>query len=210
MQYYKKTFREKISISAGLGIALAHISNDESKNPWNLIEHGVGTDADVIREWVDDIYDTYDLDGGGDLDRREIKKFVDQTFEKANIKDLVPYTDFDLDVFFDEIDVTANGLISKPELRGYLRKLGKKDPDQLLKKKIIQKIGKYVVRTDTTGRKYLELLFDPESEKTSTLGSQDHNAIEMNLINEQQYRKVNEAEDVAFDLEEGQHGRDGF
>lgn len=109
--------------------------------------------------------------------------------------------------------MTTNGLISKPELRGYLRKLGKKTPDPVLKKKIVEKIGQYVERMDATGRKYLDLVYDPDSEKTSTLGSQDHNAIEMNLMEQKQYKKINEAEDVdvAFDNENGnQPARDGF
>lgn len=150
--YYKKNFREKLSVSSILGLALANICNEENQNPHNIIENGVGKTPDVITEWVDDIWDTYDVDGDGNLDRREIRKFVDQTLEKVGIKDKVAYHEYDLDEFFEEIDVTENGIISRAEMRNFFRKLGKRKPDDLLRKKIglrVYKVRDGVLTCDT-------------------------------------------------------------
>ena len=58
----------------------------------------MGTDIKNINQWVDDIWETYDFNDDGNIDKREIKKFVDQTLEKVNLK--FDYCEFDLDDFF--------------------------------------------------------------------------------------------------------------
>lgn len=44
------------------------------------------------------------------------------------------YGEFDLDDFFNCIDITNDGMISKAELKNYFRKLGNKEPDADLRK----------------------------------------------------------------------------
>jgi hypothetical protein len=121
-------------VAAALGLALAKISNDEDRNPTNVIKHGIGTDKDNINQWVEDIWETYDLNDDGNLDKREIKKFIDQTLAKINVH--YPYDEFDLDDFFRDVDLTHSGMISRPELRNFFRKLGAKEPDLDLKEKL--------------------------------------------------------------------------
>ena len=58
----------------------------------------MGTDIKNINQWVDDIWETYDFNDDGNIDKREIKKFVDQTLEKVKLK--FDYCGFDLDDFF--------------------------------------------------------------------------------------------------------------
>ena len=123
-----------MDIGSALGLALAQISNEEDQNPNNIIKHGVGTDENNIRQWVDDIWETYDFNDDGNIDKREIKKFINQTFEKVNVK--FEYNEFDLDDFFNQIDITEDGMISKAELKNYFKKLGNKEPDELLRKEL--------------------------------------------------------------------------
>ena len=77
-----------------------------------------------INQWVDDIWHGYDNDDDGNIDKREVKKFIDESFERVGLKhkEQCPYTEFDLDDFFDFIDVTGVGCVSRAEFRNYLRK----------------------------------------------------------------------------------------
>lgn len=84
----------------------------------------MGHDDNVISEWVEDIWDTYDKNDDGNIDKREIRKFIDQTFAAVNAD--VPYTEYDLDDLYEIIDVTEDGMISRAEMRHFFRKLGKK------------------------------------------------------------------------------------
>ena len=77
IDYYKREFREKKDLVSVLGLCLAQISNEEERNPNNIIQNGVGTDEKNIEQWVNDIWETYDFNDDGNIDKREIKKFVD-------------------------------------------------------------------------------------------------------------------------------------
>jgi len=76
LNHYKREYRIKMDIGSALGLALAQISNEEDQNPNNIIKHGVGTDEANIKQWVDDIWETYDFNDDGNIDKREIKKFI--------------------------------------------------------------------------------------------------------------------------------------
>lgn len=102
--YWARNHREKIDIASALGLALAYISNEEDRNPNHIIKHGVGTDDDNIKQWVQDIWETYDFNDDGNLDKREIRKFIDQTFLKIGIT--FEFHDFDFDDFFMNLDIT--------------------------------------------------------------------------------------------------------
>jgi Ca2+-binding EF-hand superfamily protein len=47
---------------------------------------GVGLDQRNINEWIEDIWESFDRDGNGSIDKYEIKNFVDQTFKTAGIR----------------------------------------------------------------------------------------------------------------------------
>ena len=132
--WYKRTFREKMDIISVLGLCLAQISNEEDRNPNNIILNGIGLDDENIAQWTQDIWETYDFNDDGNIDKREIKKFVDQTFEKVGLK--YEYNEFDLDDFFSKIDVTQDGMVSKAELKNFFRKLGNTPPDEELRDKL--------------------------------------------------------------------------
>lgn len=121
--YWQRNYREKIDIASALGLALAFISNEEDQNPQHIIKHGVGTDAENIKQWADDIWETYDFNDDGNLDKREIRKFIDQTFLKIGIT--FDFHDFDFDDFFMNLDITQSGTISKSEFKNFLTKVGK-------------------------------------------------------------------------------------
>ena len=98
--WFRRTFREKQDIGSLLGLCLAQICNEEDRNPFAIIKHGVGTNPANINQWVEDIWETYDYNDDGSIDKRELKKFIDQTFEKVGIQNF-NYTEFDLDDFFN-------------------------------------------------------------------------------------------------------------
>ena len=58
--YYQREFRDKKDLTQIMGLCLAQISNEEDRNPNNIIEMGVGTDEKNIHQWVEDIWETYD------------------------------------------------------------------------------------------------------------------------------------------------------
>ena len=76
-----------------------------------------------INQWVEDIYEAYDNDVSGNIDKREVKKFIDESFERVGLKhELYPYTEFDIDDFFSFVDRTNQGHVSRAEFRNFLRK----------------------------------------------------------------------------------------
>ena len=85
LNWYKRTFREKHDIGSLMGLCLAQICNEEEANTHFVVQNGLGTNEEYIVQWIDDIWETYDFNDDGNIDKREIKKFIDQTFEKVNI-----------------------------------------------------------------------------------------------------------------------------
>ena len=121
--YCKKQFREKKDMESHLGVALAKINNVDAEKG-DIVGMGVGTDKENIEDWVDDIWNSYDRDNNGSIDKTEIRRFLDQTFQTAGV--VVEYTDDDFDELYEKIDITEDGLVSKAEMRNFLKKLGSK------------------------------------------------------------------------------------
>jgi len=142
--YWQRNNRVKINIASALGLALSYISNEEDRNPNNIIKHGVGTDEDNIKQWVEDIWETYDFNDDGNLDKREIRKFIDQTFSKIGIE--FEFHDFDFDDFFMNLDITQSGTVSKAEFKNFLVKIGKQEADAKLQKYL--RIPRWIVSED--------------------------------------------------------------
>ena len=79
-----------------------------------------------------------------------MKKLVDQTLEQMSImypnrfpRHLVRYNEFDLDDFFNTIDIGQDGVISRTELKFFFKRLGKQEPDEFWKRKLgLRKIEK--------------------------------------------------------------------
>lgn len=116
-------------------MCLAYIVNEEDQNPKNIIKNGVGTDEANIKQWTDDIWETYDANDDGKLDPKDITKFIEQTFAKVGI-DAKKLHKLDHDVFFMGLDITATGNLCKSEFRNYLNKIGRQEPDQSLQMRL--------------------------------------------------------------------------
>mmetsp|Transcript_6639 Transcript_6639/g.10671 ORF Transcript_6639/g.10671 Transcript_6639/m.10671 type:complete len:116 (+) Transcript_6639:238-585(+) len=97
--YIKKQCRDKKDVEGHLGVALARINNVDVSNPKARVIMGVGTSAKNIEEWIEDIWDSFDRDNNGSIDKREIQKFLDQTFEAAGMK--LQYTQDDFDELYE-------------------------------------------------------------------------------------------------------------
>ena len=134
LNYHRREYREKIELLPPLGLALAYIVNKEDEN--NSVKHGFGPDEDVIDQWVIYIWETYDFNDDGNLDKREVKKFIDQSFRKAGVRDAVPYSEYDLDDLFIVMDITSTGMISRAELKQFFKKLAKMEPDEEMRKRL--------------------------------------------------------------------------
>ena len=63
---------------------------------------------------IDQIWDTYDEDGSGNLDKEETKKFVMDTLGQLGKAD--NFTDEDFEKIFSQIDDDGSGLLGKDEM----------------------------------------------------------------------------------------------
>lgn len=92
---------------------------------------GVGIDQRNINEWIEDIWESFDRDGNGSIDKKEIRNFIDQTFKTAGIR--LKYKEEDFEAFYRTIDLTEDGLVSRAEMRNFLERLGRMEPPSILK-----------------------------------------------------------------------------
>ena len=105
-------FRTKKDLKQYLGAALARIVNiDVSEANPDKVEMGIGQNPDVINDWVEEIWDIFDVDGSGDLDLDELNFFVGEVFRTSGIK--VYYNKLDLNDLFSYQDKDNDGTISK-------------------------------------------------------------------------------------------------
>ena len=79
---------------------------------------GVGSNPQNIKDWIEDIWESYDIDGNGLIDKLEIKTFVAQTLKTAGIQ--VKYSDEDFDDLFGKMDYLNDGYLSKVEMTHFL------------------------------------------------------------------------------------------
>ena len=76
----KEACRKKRDISGAFACALAYIHNYEERDPTKHVYRGLGKNKDVINEWIDDIWEAYELGEDEYLCHREMKLLIDQTF----------------------------------------------------------------------------------------------------------------------------------
>ena len=118
----KEYFRKRTNITGAFACALAYVHNYEERDRTKHVYRGVGKNKAVINEWIDDIWEAYELGEEDHLQEREIKLLIDQTFKRVNAK--IKYTDKDVGDIYNQIDVVKDGSISKPEMRLWLTKIG--------------------------------------------------------------------------------------
>ena len=76
----------------------------------------------MIQECIDEIWQEYDRDNNGYLDKDECKKFILSTVDEMKGVPL-PKGELDFDSCFDEIDTDNSGHISKEEMVNLFRKV---------------------------------------------------------------------------------------
>ena len=71
-------FRTKKDLRQYLGVALARIVNiDVSESNPDKVEMGIGVNPDMINDWVNEIWEIFDVDGSGDLSINRIVAATD-------------------------------------------------------------------------------------------------------------------------------------
>ena len=83
---------------------------------------GIGTNLENIDEWVREIWERFDKDNSGTIDKQEVSKFVANMLELAGMnKD---FNQDDFDDLYERINLTDDGLVSKAEMKSFLYKMG--------------------------------------------------------------------------------------
>ena len=75
------------------------------------------TKLDALDTYVNEIWDKFDTDCSGKLDRRETLRFIND-FLASNGK--YPATSSIFNKYFDDIDVNGDGTISKSEMASFI------------------------------------------------------------------------------------------
>ncbi len=76
---------------------------------------------DVVKDLIDEIWDSYDKDHSGQLSKSEMKPFVQEYLKKIGEADRLPQKQFDS--MFSQIDTNNDGEISKQEMRAFIEKI---------------------------------------------------------------------------------------
>lgn len=71
---------------------------------------------------INKIWTEYDKDQSGELSKREMKKFITAIFSEAGVK--TEFSGDDFTEFFQQVDKTRDGKISKAEMTHYFVKVG--------------------------------------------------------------------------------------
>ena len=74
----------------------------------------------VIKRCVDDIWDKYDNDGNGVLDKEETKQFVIEQLQE--IEEGKQFDDDDFDECFRNFDVDGSGTIDQAEMVEFIKR----------------------------------------------------------------------------------------
>ena len=77
----------------------------------------------AIEKAVDEIWDTYDFNKSGDLDKEEVKKFAKDLMAKMNIEINEDQFESLFDSEFQAMDLNKNGVIEKTEMQAFIKKL---------------------------------------------------------------------------------------
>ena len=75
----------------------------------------------VIRKCVEDIWQEYDTDGSGALDKEETKRFVQNTLQEMS--DNGEFLESDFEACFREFDKDGSGTIEMEEMAVFIKKI---------------------------------------------------------------------------------------
>ena len=76
----------------------------------------------AIQGVIDQIWDTYDVDKSGALDKEETKKFVQDTLQDMSA-DGAGFNDADFEQCFNEFDKDKSGTIEKHEMLLFIKQV---------------------------------------------------------------------------------------
>jgi Ca2+-binding EF-hand superfamily protein len=99
-----------------LNLSKEKIGDDELKFAIPVLENCLPREA--IQQAADLVFQAYDKDGNGHLDRKEMKTFLDHTFREQEIK--FEITDEYLDQFYDDFDTDKSKTLEPKELARYM------------------------------------------------------------------------------------------
>ena len=79
----------------------------------------------LINKIVDDIWNTYDQDNSGALDREETRRFMENTLKEMSEGGAgsEAISDEDFDATFKEFDKDGSGTIEKAEMAAFIKKV---------------------------------------------------------------------------------------
>ena len=69
----------------------------------------------MLKKHMEDIWDEYDTDNNGQLDREEFKTYINDTLDDVGTGDS-KISDEEFNKLYDEFDADQNGTISKDEM----------------------------------------------------------------------------------------------
>jgi Ca2+-binding EF-hand superfamily protein len=75
---------------------------------------------EVLRQCIDDIWNEYDTDGSGVLEKPEAKLFVTGILKSLGINNGL-FSDADFETCYRDTDTDGNGVISKDEMRDFIK-----------------------------------------------------------------------------------------
>jgi Ca2+-binding EF-hand superfamily protein len=76
---------------------------------------------DVVKDLIDEIWESYDKDDSGQLSKAEMKPFVQEYLNKIGDADRLPQKQFDS--MFASLDENNDGTISKAEMKEFIEKI---------------------------------------------------------------------------------------
>jgi len=76
-RFMKREFRKKVDLELHLGIALASIINGEGTYKNEIVAMGLGTNHDVVEQWIDDMWEFFDKQYKGTLKKNHVQVFLD-------------------------------------------------------------------------------------------------------------------------------------
>ena len=95
-----------------MNVIVIQLIGDHIRKKW---EHNKQLITDNLKKLgIDKIWDDYDEDGSGDLDKEETKKFVIDTMKRLGVDE--GFTDEAFNEMFDSIDDDGSGVLGKPEM----------------------------------------------------------------------------------------------
>jgi hypothetical protein len=89
--------------------------------PKNL-KAGVSTDDPAVKGMIDNIWEQYDADKSGELDKEETRAFIKDTYSKLP-SGTGSYDEAQFNDVFNTFDTDGSGTIEKNEMIGFLKKI---------------------------------------------------------------------------------------